>query len=117
MSSSNDFPETLQGLDADALATLMGSINLQKEPAQSSAGPSQDVPVGTALPQGNASPGPAERGAMAGQDMLADCPLPFQDIGPAAGARTPARARRSTKRVTDDGSDEEARVSTILCAC
>lgn len=94
----------------------MGSISLQKESPQSSAGPSPEVSVGDALPQDGASSGSAERGAMAEQDMLADCPLPFQDIGPAAGAHTPARARRSNKRgVTDDGSDEEARVS--LCVC
>lgn len=52
--------------------------------------------------------------AAAGQDLLADCPLPFQDISNAAVAKTPARARRGggKKAAAPHGdSDEEERVS------
>ncbi len=106
-------PALLQGLDAEALTQLMQSVNLHNEPIQSAASLAQaGIPIGSAPAQGTSSQDmPSECNATAGQDMLADCPLPFQDSGPAAGACTPARARRNSKReAANEGSDEEGRV-------
>ncbi len=105
---------TLQGLDADALASLLASINLQSESAQSAADPSHE---GTPGADGPAQYSPiqtmsSEGNAVSGQDMLVDCPLPFQESGPSAATRTPARARRSNRELVDDGSDDIARVRT-----
>ena len=107
---------TLQGLDADALASILASINLQSESAQSAAdpshentpsadGPAQNSPSQTMSSEGNAA---------SGQDMLVDCPLPFQESGPAAVTCTPARARRSNREAVDARSDDEARVRTPI---
>lgn len=75
----------LQGLDADALSQLMQSVNLH---TQTSAEPShRGISAHPAAPQEGTpaqhSPDgatPSEAGpslGMAGQDLLADCPLPF----------------------------------------
>ncbi len=111
---------TLQELDADALASILASINLQSEPAQSAAdpshentpsadGPAQNSPSQTVSSEGN---------AVSGQDMLVDCPLPFQDGVPTAATRTPARARRNNREAVDDTSEDEAKVrKTVLHVC
>ena len=112
----------IQGLDTDALAGLMQSVSLH---TQSSADTSERGASAQTAPQEGAaaqcSPGKdmsSEAGlsvgsGMAGQDLLADCPLPFEDRGSGAVARTPARARRPAKRepITDDASNTKSRVS------
>jgi hypothetical protein len=105
---------TLQGLDADALASILASINLQSESAQSAADPSHEsIPSADGLAQNSPSQTLSSEGkAVPGQDMLVDCPLPFQDSVPTAATRTPARARRSKREAIDDRSDDEARVRT-----
>ena len=112
--SSKQHMLTLQGLDADALASILASINLQSEPAQTAAEPSHE---NTPSADGPAQNSPSqtmscEGNAVSGQDMLVDCPLPFQESGPTAAARTPARARRSKGELVDDRSDDEGRVRT-----
>jgi len=105
---------TLQGLDADALASILASINLQSESAQSTADSShENTPGADGLAQNSPSQTMScEGNAVSGQDMLVDCPLPFQESGPTAATRTPARARRSNRESVDDRSDDEARVRT-----
>ena len=107
---------TLQGLDADALASILPSINLQSEPAQRAADPSHEgTPGADGLAQNSPSQTMSSEGnAVAGQDMLVDCPLPFQESGPTAVTRTPARARRSKGELVDDKSDGELRVRTPI---
>lgn len=114
---------TLQGLDADALASILASITLQSAPAQSAADP---LPESTPGADGLAQNSPSHRMACEGdavseQDMLVDCPLPFQESGPTAATRTPARARKSKGEFVDDRSDDEARVRTpvlhVYCLC
>ncbi|DBA76941.1 TPA: hypothetical protein ACH3X1_009536 [Trebouxia sp. C0004] len=102
-----------EGLDADALASILASINLQSEPAQSAAVPShQNTPSADGLAQKSPSQTMSTEGnAVSGQDMLVDCPLPFQDNVPTVATRTPARAKRSKREAVDDNSDEEARES------
>ena len=109
---------TLQGLDADALASILASLNLQSESAQSTADPChENTPGADGLAQNSPSQTlSCEGNAVSGQDMLVDCPLPFLESGPTAAARTPARARRSNRDIVDDRSDDEARVRTpVLC--
>ena len=119
----------LQGLDTDALSQLMQSVSLH---TQSSADTSdrgasaQTAPLeGIAAQRSHdedimtSEAGPRLGSGMAGQDLLADCPLPFVDTGSGAVARTPARARRPAKRgpITDDASDTESRVSLSMLRC
>lgn len=117
----------VQGLDGDALAQLMQSVSLQSGAASQSAQPSQaDTSHDTALegdspaqqsPTGAVSgaTGPSQGEASVQHDLLADCPLPFEEGPPGAAARTPAKARRPAKRVgiADDTSDTESRVSQV----
>lgn len=120
-----------QGLNADALTQLMQSVHLHTQtPAQPSHGgistasaPQEGASAQTALQEGtpvqhspggaaSSEAGPSLGFGMAGQDLLADCPLPFEEGGPGAAAQTPARARRPAKRVpvADGNSDNESRV-------
>ncbi|KAL3162049.1 hypothetical protein ABBQ38_009115 [Trebouxia sp. C0009 RCD-2024] len=119
-----------QGLNADALTQLMQSVHLHTQtPAQPSHGgistasaPQEGASAQTALQEGtpvqhspggaaSSEAGPSLGFGMAGQDLLADCPLPFEEGGPGAAAQTPARARRPAKRVpvADGNSDNESR--------
>ena len=107
---------TSQGLDTDALASILASITLQSAPAQSTADPSHESTPGA---DGLAQNSPSHRMACEGdavseQDMLVDCPLPFQESGPTAVTCTPARARRSNREAVDARSDDEARVRTPI---
>ena len=53
--------------------------------------------------------------AEAGQDLLADCPLPFEG---ALAVHTPARARKGSKKgaLADNASDDDSRVGHAYCA-
>lgn len=111
MGSKDRIYNWLQALDADALVSLMESVTLHSGPApDSSEAPQEGIPGESAPAQGSPNRS-VEGNAMQWQDMLADCPLPFQESGHAAAAHTPARARRGNKRdVAPDDSDEDARV-------
>ena len=117
----------MQGLDEDALSQLMQSVSLH---TQTSAEPSESSTSAQTAPQegtpGHHSPnegmstqrGPNLGQGMAGQSLLADCPLPFEETCRGAVSSTPARARRPAKRraMTDDTSDNESRVSSVCSA-
>ena len=141
----------LQALDADALSQLMQSVNLHSESAPSSMTPSQtppspqQAPAQSDTPEGETTHQPAENASHhneedsvsqatqdlpnqvmvsqvgVGLDLLADCPLPFEGLGPRAVACTPARGRRPAKTAAaidlDDGSADDSRVSSVLLCC
>ena len=116
----------MQGLDTDVLTQLMQSISLHTQSSADTSERSTSSP--TALQEGtpaqrgpgeglSSEAGPGVGSGMAGQDLLADCPLPFKNKGSGAVARTPARTRRPVRKaqMTDDASDTESRVSpTVL---
>lgn len=85
--------------------------------ASAQAAPQEGTPAQSSPGKGTSSPaGPSEGRGMAGQDLLADCPLPFlEDGGSGAAARTPAKARHPASRgpTTDDTSDAESRVRLV----
>lgn len=122
----------VQGLNADALTQLMQSVHLHTQTSAqlshsgittASAPQPEGTSAQTAHQEGTPaqhSPGRADSSeagvslgiGMAGQDLLADCPLPFGEGGPGAVVQIPARARRPAKRLSlaDDTSDNESRV-------
>ena len=121
----------VQGLDTDALSQLMQSVSLHTQTLADTSERGTSAPPQSLSTASQHSPGEgmsSENGSsmgsgMAWPDLLADCPLPFEDGGSGAVARTPARARRPAKRGPndDDASDTESRVSpvcsvTIVCS-
>ena len=99
----------------------MQSVNLHSQfsekPSHSGISAQTAPQEGTPVQHGPSGGDSSEAGpnlgmGMLGQDLLADCPLPFEEGGPGATAQTPARARRPAKRVpvADDISDNESRV-------
>ena len=115
----------MQGLDADALAQLMQSVSLHSNaaslPAQSSqAGTSRATDLAEHDPAQQSpltgvfsEPGPSQGEASLQHDLLADCPLPFEEGAVGAAARTPARRPAKRWGVADDTSDTESRVSSV----
>lgn len=112
----------IQGLDTDALSQLMESVSLHTQSSEDTSdrctsaqtAPQEGTPTQRSPGEGLSSEaGPSVGSGMAGQDLLADCPLPFEDRGSGAVARTPTRARRPAKKgpITDDASDTDSRVS------
>lgn len=93
------------------------------EPSQSGASaqvaPQEGTPAQRSPGEGTSSQaGSSEGRGMAGEDLLADCPLPFEERGPGAVAGTPAKARNPANRgpISDDTSDTESRVRLrVLC--
>lgn len=114
----------LQGLEEDALSQLMQSISLHTEISADTSdrgtaaqtAPQEGTPAQRSPDEGQSTEaGPSVGSGMVFPDVLADCPLPFEDRGSGAVACTPARSRRPGKRgpITDDASDTESRVSPV----